>query len=108
MTPKKDFLIDRRVDIALDALTPRQKKALEPLLSSRESFVAHTSDRLDWSRRLSSGMRIYRTNARQGLMVFYSKVGDEIVILDVTRKAALDSLVRKKRSKAPSMTKTSG
>ena len=43
MAVKEGIKIDRRVTIAMDALTASQKKALEPVLRDREGFLANAS-----------------------------------------------------------------
>jgi hypothetical protein len=96
-----DFQIDRRVAIAMDALTVGQRAALESVLCSRERFVAHASGP-GRSEKLSSKKPLYKMRAGQGLRVFYSLVDDNIVVLDVMRKATMDRLGTKRKSKAPS------
>jgi hypothetical protein len=107
MAAKSDFVIDRRVAIALDALTPSQKATLEPVLEDKETFVAREK-RPGATKRLSSSKSLYSMNAGNGLRIFYSKSGDRIVILDVMRKATMDRLGAKKKVKASGVRKSPG
>jgi hypothetical protein len=104
MAVNKDFQIDRRVAIALDALTPRQKATLKSVLKDKEMFVAREK-RPGATKRLSSSKSLYSMNVGNGLRLFYSKSGDDIVILDVMRKATMDRLATKKIT-APAIKKS--
>ena len=104
MATQKDFQIDSRVAIAMDALTGKQKDALNSVLRSKEAFLAHAAGP-GGSRKLSSAEALYKIRAGQGLRVFYSMVDDNIVVLDVMRKATMDRLATKRKGKAPSAKK---
>jgi len=97
MAVKKDFQVDPRVFIAYDAMTPSQKAALKPVLSDKQGFLAHAS-RAGMSQKVSATKPLYKLRAGNGLRVFYSQDGDNIVVLDVYRKATMDGLATKKRS----------
>jgi hypothetical protein len=43
MAVKKDVKIDHRVFIALDALSPGEKKALEPVLRDKDGFITNAA-----------------------------------------------------------------
>jgi mRNA-degrading endonuclease RelE of RelBE toxin-antitoxin system len=104
MATETDFQIDSRVAIAMDALTASQKAALKSVLRSKESFVAHATGP-GRSKKLSSTKPLYKMRVGHGLRVFYSIVDDNIVVLDVMRKATMDRLGTKRKSKAPSVKK---
>lgn len=95
MAVKNDFQVDPRVTIALDAMTPSQKGALQPVLRDKEEFIAQASRT---GRKVSAKKPLYRMTAGQDLRVYYSQVGGNIVVLDVLRKTTMDRLAPKKKS----------
>jgi hypothetical protein len=99
MTTKteRDFQIDTRVAIAIDAMTASQKNALNSVLRSKERFLAHAAGP-GRSRKLSGTKPLYEMRVGQGFRVFYSMSGDNVVVLDVMRKATLDLLGTKRRA----------
>jgi len=106
MASKRDFQVDRRVAIAIDAMTPSQKAALQPVLHDKQRFIAHAS-RTGMSRKISDTKPLYQMNAGKGLRVFYSQVDGNIVVLDVMRKTTMDRFATKK-SKGRSLKKGAG
>jgi mRNA-degrading endonuclease RelE of RelBE toxin-antitoxin system len=103
MSTKKDFQIDRRVGIALDALSPSQKAALKPVLQSREGFVAHAK-RPGVSKKVSPSKPLYVMRVGGGMRIIYTVKEDEaIVVQDLMRKPTIDHFVSRKRSKAQSL-----
>ncbi len=98
MSIKKGFKVDQRVGIAIDALSADQKAALEPILESRQRFVDHSNLR-GRTQELSGSERLYATNAGLGMRVIFTVQDENIIVLDVMRKATMDSLGKKKKKK---------
>ncbi len=65
MPTKKGFQVDQRVGIAIDALTAGQKAALEPVLQSKQRFVAH-SKLPGVTKKLPGSKLLYTINAGSG------------------------------------------
>ncbi|MFO0954152.1 MAG: hypothetical protein U0835_23955 [Isosphaeraceae bacterium] len=99
MASKSGFQIDRRVGIALDALSPTQKAAIRPLLLDRESFVAHAT-RPGATRKISASEPLYLLRAGGDMRIIYSVRDENIVVQDIMRKATMDHLAGKPGKKA--------
>jgi len=99
--PKKspDYQIDGRVSIALDALDELQKQAVAGVISDRDHFIASTADSRK-VRKVSKNDPFYALKGPSGLRIIYSKVGDNIVIMDLMHQATLDRYARPNASKA--------
>jgi hypothetical protein len=79
------YQIDGRVAIALDALDDKQKQAVAGVLADRARFVARTADRRR-VRKLSKDDPLYALSIPSGLRIIYSRVGDDIVVMDLMHK----------------------
>jgi hypothetical protein len=88
------FQVDGRVSIALDALDDEQKQAVGGVITDRAHFLASVSDSRK-VRRISKDQSLYTLKVPSGLRIVYSKVGDEIVVMDLMRQATLDRYGRK-------------
>ena len=88
------YQVDGRVSIALDALDDKQKRAVGGVISDRAQFLASTADSRK-VRRISKDQPLYTIKVPSGLRIIYSKVGDEIVVMDLMRQATLDRYGRK-------------
>jgi hypothetical protein len=88
------YQVDGRVSIALDALDDKQKQAVGGVISDRARFLASTADSRK-VRRISKDQPLYTLKIPSGLRIIYSKVGDEIVVMDLMRQATLDRYGRK-------------
>jgi hypothetical protein len=88
------YQVDGRVSIALDALDDKQKQAVGGVISDRAQFLASTADNRN-VRRISKDQPLYTLKVPSGLRIIYSKVGDEIVVMDLMRQATLDRYGRK-------------
>ncbi len=97
MSIKKGFKVDQRVGIAIDALSADQKAALEPLLESRRRFVNH-SNLPGMTQELSGSKPLYATNAGLDMRVIFTIRDDNIIVLDIMRKATMDRLRKKKKA----------
>ncbi len=83
------YQVDGRVLIALDALADSQKQVVGGMISNRAQFLASTADSRK-VRKISKDQPLYTLRVPSGLRIVYSKVGDEIVVLDLMRQATLD------------------
>jgi hypothetical protein len=94
------FQIDGRVSIALDALDDQQKQAVSGVISDRDHFLASVANSRR-VRRISKDQSLYTLNVPSGLRIIYSKVGDDIVIMDLMMQATLDFFGQKKTKAKP-------
>jgi hypothetical protein len=83
------YQIDGRVSIALDALDDNQKRVVESALIDRAHFVSRIAD-TSKVRRITTDDPLYALSIPSGLRIIYSQVGDDIVVMDLMRKATLD------------------
>jgi hypothetical protein len=83
-----DYQIDGRVSIALDALDDEQKRAVGGVITDRDHFIASTADSRN-VRRISKNDPFYALRVPSGLRIIYSKVGDNIVVMDLMHQATL-------------------
>ncbi len=88
------YQVDGRVSIALDALDDKQKQVVGGVITDRDHFLASTADTKK-VRRISRDGPLYTLKVPSGLRIVYSKVGDEIVVMDLMRQATLDRYGRK-------------
>src|SRR5271157_652014 len=86
------YQVDGRVSIALDALDDKQKRAVGGVISDRAQFLASTADSRK-VRRISKDQPLYTIKVPSGLRIIYSKVGDEIVVMDLMRQATLSVFI---------------
>ena len=93
------YQIDGRVSIALDALDDEQKRAVGGVITDRDHFIASTADSRK-VRRISKNDPFYALRVPSGLRIIYSKVGDNIVVMDLMHQATLGRYGRRKVSKA--------
>ena len=94
-----DYRVDGRVSIALDALDDKQKQAVGGVITDRDHFIASTADRRN-VRKISRNDPFYALKVPSGLRIIYSKVGDDIVIMDLIHQATLDAYGERNVSKA--------
>jgi hypothetical protein len=94
-----DYQVDGRVSIALDALDDKQKRAVGGVITDRDHFIASTADSRK-VRRISRNDPFYALKVPSGLRIIYSKVGDDIVILDLMHQATLDRYGQRKMPEA--------
>lgn len=88
------YRVDGRVSIAMDALDEKQKKAVCGVISDPAHFLKSVSDSKR-VQKLSKDKHIYTIKVPSGLRIVYSRVGDEIVVLDLMRQATLSRYGRK-------------
>ena len=102
------FQIDDRVSIALDALDARQKGAIGRVLSDRDHFLSHTSNRRRVRRIFPKSQPVYAVSVPAGLDIIYRMSGDSIQVMDLMGRATLKRFGAKKRPKHPKAPKKSG
>ena len=101
-----DYQIDGRVSIALDALDDEERQAIEGVIIDRAHFIASMSDSRK-VRKISKNDPFYALKGPSGLRIIYSKVGHDIVIMDLMHQATLDYFgVRNISEEKKSRTKT--
>ena len=88
-TKSPGYRVDGRVSIALDALDDKQKQAVGGVITDRAHFLASTADSRN-VRRISKDEPLYVLRVPSGLRIVFSKIGDEIVVMDLMRKVTLD------------------
>ena len=93
------YKIDGRVSIALNALDDKQKQAVTGVLTDRARFVASTADRRK-VRKISKDDPLYALSIPSGLRIIYSRVGDDIVVMDLMHQVTLDTYGQRNVPKA--------
>lgn len=93
------YRVDGRVAIALDALDDEQKREVTGVLADRARFIASTADRRK-VRKISKGDPLFALSIPFGLRIIYSRVGDDIVVMDLMHKANLGGPGPRKAVKA--------
>jgi hypothetical protein len=83
------YQVDGRVSIAFDALDDKQKQVVGGVLTDRHQFLASVSDNRK-VRRISEDPPLYSLKVPSGLRIIYSRVGDDIVVMDLMRQVTLD------------------
>ena len=107
MAIKNDFQIDRRVGIAMDALSPNQKSALSLVLHNKEGFITHLN-RPGVTKKLSTSKPIYSMKAGGGMRIIFTLQDQNIVVRDIMRKATMDQFVTKRVGKVRILKKGHG
>ncbi len=105
MATKKDFEINRRVSIAIDALSPNQKAAITPVLESRKLFVAQ-ANRPGSTKKLPGSSSAYSMKAGGGMQIIFTREDGHIVVQDIMRKTMMDQLFATRKSRPAKKTPT--
>jgi len=92
---KEDVKIDHRVIIAMEALSPSEKKTLEPVLRDRQGFITNASRRGNVIK-IPGQKLLYQMNAGHGFKVAYSITDGSVVVQDVMRIAPSQKVGSKK------------
>jgi hypothetical protein len=85
----KDFEVDPRIKIGLDALTPEDRRTVEEATRSKEDFLARISDPTRVFR-LRPGSRYYALKVTSRLRFIYTREGDRINVEDLMNQGLLD------------------
>ncbi len=88
------YQVDGRVSIGLDALDEKEKQAVGGIITDRAHFLASTADSRK-VQKLSRDRPLYALKVPSGLRIIFSRVGEEIVVMDLMRQATLDDFGRK-------------
>jgi len=88
VTMSPGYQVDRRVSIQLNALDQEEQQAILDIIQDRAHFLAITADRRK-VRRISKKNPFYALELPAGLLLIYSQVGDEIVVMDLMHEKVL-------------------
>jgi hypothetical protein len=90
MSRGKKFNIDRRVGIAISALSPTQQAAVSRVLQSAQSFATFAAD----SRRVGSvknpAQNLYTLRISPSIRLIFTKTADGVEVLDLVERATLN------------------
>jgi hypothetical protein len=95
----KGIQVDRRVAIAMDALSSGQKTALKRLLESKEQFLAYAK-KPGATKEISASKPLYAMRAGSGMRIVFETHNDSIVVRDLMQKATMDRYLKRKRKTA--------
>jgi len=73
----------------MEALNEKQKEAVVSVLADRDHFVTSTANK-GKVRKISRDNPFYALSVRSGLRIIYSRVGENIIVMDLMRQATLD------------------
>jgi hypothetical protein len=107
MATTKDFQIDRRVRIAMDALSGSQRAILTPVLETKEGFVAH-AELPGATKKLSTATPLYLMRVGGGMRVIFTMQGENIVVQDIMRTATMKYFTPKRAKKSQKTRKENG
>ena len=85
----KDFEVDPRIKIGLDALTPEDRRTVEEAIRSKEDFLARIPDPGQVFR-LRPNSRYYALKVTSRLRLIYTWEGDRITVKDLMNQGFLD------------------
>lgn len=97
--------VDRRVAIAMDALSIDQKAAVKPVLQSKDDFVAY-ANKPGTTRKIADSKGLYVMRAGSDMRIVFETRKDGIVVHDLMRKATLDRYVATQKSKTQAAKKS--
>jgi hypothetical protein len=86
MAAKNGLIVDRRVSIALDALSSQQRKIVQNMIVSKDRFLTHLSNP-QRVKTLSTKQPLYSVSVSPDLRLIYTCPGDDIVVMDLVNKA---------------------
>jgi hypothetical protein len=82
------YQVELRVAIQLDALDQDKQRAILDIIQDQAHFLASTADRRK-VRRISTTKPLFALELWSGLLLIYSQVGDEIVVMDLMHEKVL-------------------
>jgi hypothetical protein len=82
------YQVDQRVAIALDALDDEPRRAIGEMIKDRAHFLASLGESRK-IRRISEVDPVFALGVPSGLQLIYSRVGDEIIVMDLMHEANL-------------------
>jgi hypothetical protein len=101
---KQGVKIDQRVLIAMDALSPTQRKALEPVLRDKQGFIANALYK-DNVINFVGEQPLYKMDVGRGFKVAYSIENGSVIVQDVMRKTSSQKAGAKKVQSIPKATR---
>ena len=100
----RDFEIDDRVQISLDALSPAERRVVEDVTRTKARFLAQASNPENVER-LRPNDPFYSLKITPNLRLIYTQEGDRIVVLDLTNQGMLDWFASMRSGRAESAPK---
>jgi hypothetical protein len=99
MTQKRGLEVDRRVGIAMSALTVSERVAVERIMRSLQSFERSAALPGRVRTLHTSGQPLFMMLVTPTLHLVYTFVGETVYILDLVEQATLDRFAVKKRAR---------
>jgi hypothetical protein len=95
----KDFEVEPRARMGLDALTPEDRRTVEEAIRSKEAFLARISNP---SRvfRLRQTAPYYALKITPSLRLIYTREGDRIAVEDLVNQGIIDLLASTRNEEA--------
>jgi hypothetical protein len=90
MSRGKKFTVDRRVGIAISALSPTQKAAVSRVLQSAQSFATFASDSGRVGEVKNPGQKLYTLRVSPNIRLIFTKTADGVQVLDLVERATLN------------------
>jgi hypothetical protein len=97
----KDFEVDPRIGIGLDALTPEDRRSVEEATRSKENFLARISDPSQVFR-LRPSAPYHALKIGSSLRLIYTREGDRIDVVDLMNQGFLDRYASMRTDRAKS------
>jgi hypothetical protein len=97
----KDFEVDPRIRIGLDALTPEDRRIVEQVTQSKAHFLARISDSRQVFR-LRPNDPYYALKITPSLRLIYTREGDRIDVVDLMNQGFLDRYASMRTDRAKS------
>jgi hypothetical protein len=85
----KDFEVDPRTRMGLDALTPEDQRTVEAAIRSKEDFLARIADPSQVFR-LRANSPYYALKITPSLRLIYTREGDRIAVEDLVNQGIID------------------
>jgi Txe/YoeB family toxin of Txe-Axe toxin-antitoxin module len=102
--PGSDFVVERRIKIGVDALSPEERLIVEDMTSSKTRFLAWIADP-EKVGKLRPDAPYYSLKITPELRLIYTWEGDRIHLLDVINQAWFDRYASKPSDRPRSVAK---
>ena len=103
--PGSDFMVERRIKIGVDALSPEERQIVEDVMSSKARFLAWIADP-EKVGKLRPDAPYYSLKITPELRLIYTWEGDRIHLLDVINQAWFDRYASKPNDRPRSVAKS--
>src|SRR5258708_1547229 len=101
MSRRKNFSVDRRVGIAISALSPAQRAAVSRVLQSPQSFAAFASDSGRVGRVKNPGQNLYTLRISPNIRLIFTRTADGVQVVDLVERATLNRFAVKGSDNVP-------